>query len=137
MRPWLVDTGPIVALIAEEDAFHGWTLEQARHAPVVVRTCEAVITESLFLLKRYGRDHAELFGLLEAGVLQCDFNFRDERREVAGLMHRYGDRPMSFADACLVRMAELEPLALVWTLDRDFSHYRKHGRQTLSLIAPW
>jgi hypothetical protein len=41
------------------------------------------------------------------------------------------------ADACLVRMAELQPDASVWTLDRHFHFYRKHRRQTLSLVTPW
>jgi hypothetical protein len=43
---------------------------------------------------------------------------------------------MSFADACLVRMSEIHPSSVVWTLDRDFSVYRQHGRQTIPLITP-
>jgi uncharacterized protein len=52
-------------------------------------------------------------------------------------MRRYRDRPMSFADACLVRMAELHSDSCIWTLDRDFRFYRKNRRQTLSLVSPW
>jgi hypothetical protein len=44
---------------------------------------------------------------------------------------------MSYADACLVRMAELHRGAIVWTLDRDFHIYRKHKRQNLPLRTPW
>jgi predicted nucleic acid-binding protein len=51
-------------------------------------------------------------------------------------MRRYADTPMSFADACLVRMSEIHPSSVVWTLDRDFSVYRQHGRQTIPLITP-
>jgi predicted nucleic acid-binding protein len=54
----------------------------------------------------------------------------------ATLMRRCRDRPMAFADACLVRMAELHSDASVWTLDEDFRFYRKNRRQTLSLIIP-
>jgi uncharacterized protein len=136
LKPWLVDTGPIVALLARDDRHHDWAVEQARHAPVSVRTCEAVVTEVLFLLKRDGRDGGGLFDLLDAGLVRCDFDFRDERNPVRELMHRYREQPMSFADACLVRMAELEPDASIWTLDGDFRVYRKHGRQTLSLVIP-
>ena len=50
-------------------------------------------------------------------------------------MKRYADTPMSLADACLVRMTELVPDARVMTLDSDFYVYRKHGRQTISLVA--
>ena len=35
------------------------------------------------------------------------------------------------------RMAELKPDAVAWALDRDFQDYRKQGRQSLSLVAPW
>lgn len=126
-----------MALLLETDAHHAWAVEQIRHAPVTVRTCEAVIAEALFLFHRDGRDGAALFELMDAGLVQCDFSFRDERRNVATLVRRYADRPMSFADACLVRMAELDPQASIWTLDRDFAHYRRDGRHTLSLVTPW
>ncbi len=136
MKPWLVDTGPIVALIEDRDVYHEWAVEQSRHAPVSVRTCEAVITEALFVLKRHGRNEQGVFELLEGGHVQCEFSFRAERREVRELMHRYHEQPMSFADACLVRMAELDPEASIWTLDSDFRVYRRYGRQTLSLVMP-
>ncbi len=43
---------------------------------------------------------------------------------------------MSLADACLVRMAETRPGAVVLTLDTDFHVYRKNGRQTIPAILP-
>ena len=43
---------------------------------------------------------------------------------------------MSFADACLVRMAEQHPSALLLTLDRDFKFYRRNGRQAIPLVIP-
>lgn len=137
MKTWLIDTGPLVALLVGDDAQHAWAVEQCRHAPATVLSCEAVVSEALFLLKRDGHDTDDLFALIETGFLRGDFDFHGEYRHVRDLMRRYRDRPMSFADACLVRMAELRPDAGVWTLDRDFHFYRKHGRQTLSLVTPW
>lgn len=52
------------------------------------------------------------------------------------LHRKYHDRPMSLADACIVRMAELFEQHQVLTLDPDFSIYRKHGREPLDLIQP-
>jgi predicted nucleic acid-binding protein len=112
-------------------------VEQAKAAPPTVITCDAVISEALFLLKREGHDTDLLFALVEAGFLRSEFDFHGEYRALRNLMRRYRDRPMAFADACLVRMAELRPEAVVWTLDRDFLVYRKQGRQSLSLVAPW
>ncbi len=43
---------------------------------------------------------------------------------------------MSVADACLVRMAELDSNATVVTLDTDFKVYRR-GRSALRLAAPF
>jgi predicted nucleic acid-binding protein len=127
----------LVALLVGDDAQHVWTVEQSKSAPATVLTCEGVISEALFLLKRDGHDSSDVFALIETGFLRTDFDFPGEYRAVRDLMHRYRDRPMSFADACLVRMAELQPEASLWTLDRDFQFYRKHRRQTLSLVTPW
>lgn len=137
MKSWLVDTGPLVALLVGDDQQHAWAAEQLKHAPTTVLTCEAVISEALFLLKREGHDTDDLFALVETGFLRCEFDFHGEFAQVRELMRRYRARPMAFADACLVRMAELRPDACVWTLDRDFHVYRKHRRQTLSLVTPW
>jgi predicted nucleic acid-binding protein len=43
---------------------------------------------------------------------------------------------MSLADACLVRLAEKHTECKVFTLDSDFEHYRRHGRQIIPLITP-
>jgi uncharacterized protein len=59
-----------------------------------------------------------------------------ELLSVAQLLRRYRSVPMSLADACLVRMAEIHGDAPVLTLDRDFRFYRKHRRQVIPLICP-
>jgi hypothetical protein len=43
---------------------------------------------------------------------------------------------MSLADACLVRMSELDPAARVLTMDSDFKVYRRNGRQVIPTIMP-
>lgn len=136
MKTWLVDTGPLVALISRDDAQHGWAIEQSKAAPATVLTCDAVISETLFLLKRARLDVDDVFAFVEAGFLRSDFDFRAEARHVRELLRRYRDQPMGFADACLVRMAELHTDASVWTLDADFRIYRKNRRQTLPLVIP-
>jgi uncharacterized protein len=54
---------------------------------------------------------------------------------VQALMERYANVPMSLADACLVRLAEMTRLPIC-TLDSDFAVYRAHGRRGLALIMP-
>jgi predicted nucleic acid-binding protein len=59
----------------------------------------------------------------------------EEMQTVRALMRRYANVPMSLADACLVRMAEMTGLPIC-TLDRDFAIYRARGRRDLDLIMP-
>jgi uncharacterized protein len=65
------------------------------------------------------------------------FSLRRERAQVVALMQRYSSVPMSFTDACLVRMAELAPHMSVLTLNRDFTVYRRQGRRALDLVVPF
>ena len=44
--------------------------------------------------------------------------------------------PMSLADACLVRMTELDGRTSVLTMDRDFRIYRRNGRQAVPVVMP-
>ena len=52
------------------------------------------------------------------------------------LHQTYRDRPMSLADPCIVRMAEIYERHAVFTLNSDFTVYRKSGRVPLELIHP-
>ena len=131
-----MDTGPLVALLAGDDSHHAWAVEQSKSAPSTVLTCEAVISEASFLLKRARYRVDDLFALIDVGFVRIDFALQSEASSVRKLMHKYRERPMSFADACMVRMAERVPEGIIWTVDSDFRFYRKDGKQTLSLIAP-
>jgi predicted nucleic acid-binding protein len=52
------------------------------------------------------------------------------------LLSRYGQR-MDYADACLVRLAELHRKHVIVTTDaEDFRIYRRFGRQALALHVP-
>lgn len=56
--------------------------------------------------------------------------------EVRILLRKYSDRSQSLADACLIRMSELNPRHALFTLDSDFLVYRKQGRKAIQLIFP-
>jgi predicted nucleic acid-binding protein len=65
------------------------------------------------------------------------FDVETEAVALETLLRRYTDVPMSLADACLVRLSELHQDSRVFTLDRHFARYRRHGRQVIPLLAPW
>jgi predicted nucleic acid-binding protein len=95
-----------------------------------------VLTEAAFLLKREGREADPLFALLERGVIRIAIEVQDEQADLRALMHRYRNRPMSLADACLVRLSELHTDAEVFTLDSDFHIYRRHGNKVIPVLIP-
>ena len=100
-------------------------------------TCEPVLTETCFLLGRGTGNPRVVLQAVRMGILQVDFDLPFQASSLENLMERYADTPMSLADACIVRLAELQPDCRVFTLDRDFSRYRRHGRQIIPLLAPW
>ncbi len=135
-KPIIADTGVIAALLNPKDQWREWTVNQWRQLPAPFLTCEAVIVEACFLLHHIKDGEQDVLSLVEAGILQIDFSLSAEASAVKTLMHKYENVPMSFADACLVRMSELLDNSTVFTLDSDFHIYRKNGNKKIDLIIP-
>ena len=133
----IVDTGPLVAFFDRDSEFHDWVCERFRELSGPLFTCEPVLTETLFLLKRGGLDPDGPLALIERGELICDFQVSHEVAAIRRLLRKYRDLPATLADACLVRMTEITRTSTVLTLDRDFLIYRRNGRQVIPLIAPF
>ena len=132
----LLDTGPLVSFLASGLEHHEWAVEEWKRLRPPLLTCEPVLTEAAFLLKREGRDTDPLFALLDRGVIRVGLAIQDQRADLRGLMRRYRNRPMSLADACLVRLSEIHEAAEVLTLDSDFRIYRRHGNKVIPLRMP-
>jgi predicted nucleic acid-binding protein len=136
MGPVLIDTGPIVAAINQRDQWHDWSREQLQRIQPPLLTCEAVFSESWFLLQQTDVGCRSLLNLLETGALTIGFSADGHLARIVELMRRYADVPMSVADACLVRMSEIVPSSTVLTLDSDFHIYRRERRKRIPLIIP-
>lgn len=132
----ILDTGPWVALHCQNDSYHDWAKAQFAQYPGPFLTCEAVVAETCFLLARAGFDPAKALALIERGVVDVAMSLTDEVVAVRALFQRYDNVPASLADACLIRLAELNEPCRVVTLDSDFHIYRRHGRKVISLITP-
>ena len=136
MKRLIVDTGPIVALLNANDAHHGWTRKILDRVEPPMVTCEAVISEACFLLHRINHGQDAVLDLVSREVITISFSLGAEHASVRKLMARYSSVPMSVADACLVRMSELDDKATVLTLDSDFGVYRRNRRQAIPTIRP-
>ena len=132
----IIDSGPLVAYFNRRDRWHRWAADQmaALNPPLV--TCEPVLTEACFLIQRAGGRPADLMRKVVQRSLEIGIDVEDDASGIETLMHRYADTPMSLADACLVRLTERFADCRLFTLDTDFEHYRRNGRQVIPLLNP-
>jgi predicted nucleic acid-binding protein len=131
-----VDTGPLVAYFDASERFHAWAVDQLSATEGPAYSCEPVIAEAWHLLRQLPLARKGLLQLIKSDLLELPFHLRGEVEVIDTLIERYRNVPMSLADACLVRMAELYVESPVMTLDSDFRIYRKHGRQLIPTIMP-
>ncbi|MFQ5666260.1 MAG: type II toxin-antitoxin system VapC family toxin [Candidatus Binatia bacterium] len=117
-----------------DDQFHSWAVARSRQLPAPWLTCEAVLSEALFLVGASGR--TALLSFLRRGLVQIRFDLASELESVLRLLEKYANVPMSLADACLVRMTEILAGPIVLTTDDDFRIYRRHSRQVVPCIMP-
>lgn len=133
----IIDAGALVALINRKDYYHQWASEQAKKLFSPFLTCEAVISEACFLLQNiYGGENV-VMTLVESQKIIISFQLNKEVEIVRKLMQSYQSVPMSFADACLVRMSELVISNQIFTVDSDFFIYRKNRQENINLIIPF
>lgn len=136
MRAAIVDTGPLVAFLDRAERHHRWAADRIEELDTPLLVCEPVLAEAMHLLVRFPRAQDALFGFLENGALRIAFNIDEHVSALRKLHQKYRDRPMSLADACIVRMAEIYEQHVVLTLNSDFAVYRKHGRVPVAFIHP-
>ena len=131
----LLDTGPLVALLNQRDAHHGWSVEKARKLAPPLYTCEAVIAEAHFLLQGTKQGRRRLIDLLDSGKIELTSVVAADLGWVGELMNTYSKVPMAFADACLVCMNE-HIGGKIFTQDKVFRIYSKNQKDAIELIIP-
>jgi len=133
----LIDTGPIVAYLNGRDRHHAWAVERFQQLRPPLITCEAVLSEAVFLLRSAPGGGDRVMDLMRRGVLAVSFALQEESAAVSALLRRYRSLPMDLADACLVRMSEQHADCLLLTVDSEFRDiYRRNGRQVIPTLLP-
>jgi predicted nucleic acid-binding protein len=135
-RRLILDAGPLVAAISERDRYHRWAVERLAETAPPLMTCEAVLGEACHLLRGVHGGPDAVLGFLTSGAAEIRLRLDSESERIRQLMARYADVPMSLADACLVRLAEIEAGSTVLSLDTHFRIYRMHGRQVIPVLMP-
>ena len=137
MKVVLADTGPIVAYLSGRDRHHAWAVGVFKQLRPPLLTCEAVLSEAVFLLRLAPGGGDRVMDLVSRGVLEVRFDLHREVAAVTGLLRRYRSLPMDMADACLVRMSELHGDCVLLTVDSEFRDiYRRNGRQVIPTLLP-
>ncbi len=131
----LMDSGPLVAFLSANDTHHRWAVDVFAATQRPAKCCEAVVSEACFLVGRNRQRRTSVLNFIAAAELEI-VSLAGELPALMRLMDKYASLPMSFADACLVRLAELNSDSVVLTTDADFKIYRKHGRQVVRTRSP-
>jgi predicted nucleic acid-binding protein len=124
VKPVLLDTGVIVALLDRSEKFHQACAGAVRELQAPLITCEAVIAESCYLLRNLPGAPEAVIENVAAGIFQVPFQLSREAVGVKQVLRKYRDRRIDLAGACLIRLADEFETADILTLDKDFAVYR-------------
>jgi len=132
----IVDTGPLVALLNRRERHHTWAAKIMDTIEPPLFTCDPVLSEACFLLQDMDGGPDAVMELVARGIVRSDFRVMAEVESIRALMKKFATAPMSLADACVVRMTELDQKSVVLTLDSDFKVYRRNKRKVVPTLMP-
>lgn len=131
----LIDTGPIVAILSEDDEHHDRCREALTALTPPLLTCWPVVTEAAWLLRKRPDTLNKMFEGFTGGFFALVPLNADDLPAVAAMMKRYESSRLQLADAALARLAERENIRTVFTTDRrDFSIIRLKRNRALKII---
>jgi uncharacterized protein len=131
----LLDSGPLVALLSKNDANHARARRAFAGCVPPLRTCEAVVAEACFLMRKIDAAGPEaVVALGRQGVYRIAIALPEHWTTIEALLRKYSDRPISLADACLIRCAEIHHEPRILTFDSDFNIYRWSRSRRFELL---
>jgi len=136
MKPVLLDTGVIVALLDRNERYHAACSATMRGLERPLVTCEAVIAEGCYLLRGLSGAAETILENVARGVFQVPFQLSRSAAAVRSTLRKYHDLSADFADACLIQLAEELDTGDILTLDSDFRSYRWRRNRAFNLLVP-
>ena len=132
----LIDSGPLIAALNRRDHHHDWAVAVLSSLGEPPMTSESVLTEVCWHLRHSTPAVVRVLEMTSRGDLRVEPIVASEGPQIAAKIAKFGHE-MDLADACLVRLSEIYPLARIITIDREhFSIYRRNRNQLLPLILP-
>ncbi len=131
----LIDTGALLAFLDSDDAWHGRCVKAFADLRLPLGTSSAILTELFHLLGDNPRDVSVAWKFIRSDAITLLPISNNDLPRLNELMKRYKDRPMDFADATLVLLAERESVTTIFSIDNnDFETYRILGRKRFSIV---
>jgi len=131
----LLDTGPLVALLSKDDAEHARAERMFSECLPPFRCCEAVIAEACHLMRKaHPAGPVEVIALGRKGVYEISMSLKENWANVEAVLRKYASRPISLADGCLIRCAEIYREPRILTFDSDFTLYRWARNKKFQLL---
>ena len=131
----LIDTGAILAVLDHNDRWHEACTKALRQLHLPLLCSEAILTELFHLIVCSRVEMEAAWQFVHSEVVTLATIDEAELLHLHALMSRYSDRPMDFADATLVYLAERESLSVILTVDRaDFETYRIGGKRRFRIV---
>ncbi|MBU2652725.1 MAG: PIN domain-containing protein [bacterium] len=124
----VIDTGPLVALFDRSDRHHQKVKTFLKDYSGKLITSLSIITEVTHLLDFNIEAQVDFLKWIHAGAISVYEITELQFDRIIDLMTKYSDRPMDFADATLIIIAEEVNIKKVISLDNDFSIYRIKGK---------
>lgn len=127
----IADAGFIIALNSVDATERAWARRvlQKWRAPFI--TCEGALIEAAHFCSP-----ALIARLVEDGDFPVAFDLAEQIGPVRTLLEKYKDQRMDITDACIVRMSELFPDCRVFSVDGDFTVYRRFRNRTIPTVYP-
>jgi predicted nucleic acid-binding protein len=132
----LVDTSVLYAFLDRGEPWHEASKTAIAEAPLPLVTTAAVLTELFHFALRRMNDQKGVWRLLRTRQIEISPISTADLPALESLMLRYADRPMDFADATLVHVAEREGLKTILTIDHDDFETYRIGRNAKFRILP-
>lgn len=131
----LVDTGPLVALLNENDIAHAACSAEIAGLRKPLLSSWAVLTEAAWLLRNIPSGCQRLMRFVSEGIVACPTLDSDAALWIESCEKRYADLKPQLADMTLLFLAERNSISTIFTLDRrDFTVYRDFKKQGFPLI---